>query len=408
MPHPAMNRRDWLRATTALPLGLLGGRLWAAPADTPRFLLVFLRGAYDAASLLLPQDAVARTFYDESRPRIAVPRPDGGDGSARALDTDWALAPAVHEGLWPLWQAGQLAFVPFAGNRDLSRSHFETQDQVERGLGETRGPASGFLARLAAELDLPKAGGGLEVIAFTEQMPLVLQGLPGAAQVSLKSAGRPALDEQQRALVERMYAGTALQDTVREGFQTRQEVLREMTGEMAQANRNAIAARGFEAEARRIGRLLRERVALGFIDIGGWDTHANQGAAQGTLATRLGELSRGLAALAAEAGPATWQRTTVVVISEFGRTWRENGTRGTDHGHGSAYWVLGGAVRGGALRGEQVALRPDTLNQGRDWPVLNEYRALLAGLWARQYGLRPEALARVFPGAPAARDLGLV
>ena len=134
--------------------------------------------------------------------------------------------------------------------------------------------------------------------------------------------------------------------------------------------------------------------------------NCGEGGASGYLAERLEELGRGLAAYADEMGPA-WRDTVVVVISEFGRTFRENGNRGTDHGHGSVYWVLGGAIRGGAIRGEQVSVRQSTLFQNRDYPVINEYRALLSGLFARIYGVNNAGLDRIFPGAKA-QDLGLV
>ena len=141
---------------------------------------------------------------------------------------------------------------------------------------------------------------------------------------------------------------------------------------------------------------MRERWRLGFVDIGGWDTHVGQGGATGALATRAGELGRGLAGFAAELGEAAWRDTVVVVMSEFGRTFRENGSRGTDHGHGTTWMVLGGAVRGGRIAGEQVPVGFATLHQGRDWPVLNDYRVLLAGLLGRMYGLDAARLARVF------------
>ena len=124
---------------------------------------------------------------------------------------------------------------------------------------------------------------------------------------------------------------------------------------------------------------MREQFNLGFVDVGGWDTHVNQGAATGYLADRLGELGRGLAGFAEEVG-AGWSNTVVVVISEFGRTFRENGNRGTDHGHGSVYWVLGGGIKGGRIAGEQVAVDNSHLFQNRDYPVLTEYRSLLGGL----------------------------
>jgi len=175
---------------------------------------------------------------------------------------------------------------------------------------------------------------------------------------------------------------------------------------MEAANRNAPNPRNFELEARRIARLMRSSYRLGFVDVGGWDTHVAEGGAEGQLAVRLQQLGGGLAAFAEEMGPA-WRDTVVVVISEFGRTFRENGNRGTDHGHGTAYWVLGGAVHGGRVAGEQQRVERATLFQDRDYPVLNDYRALLGGLLSRVYGLSPSQAERIFPGSMPA-DLALV
>ena len=119
-----------------------------------------------------------------------------------------------------------------------------------------------------------------------------------------------------------------------------------MAEEMSAANRSAINTKGFELEAERMGRLMRDKYRIGFIDVGGWDTHVGEGAAQGTLANNLASLGRGLQAFRKSLG-AEWNNTVVVVLSEFGRTFRENGNRGTDHGHGTVYWVLGGAINGG-------------------------------------------------------------
>ena len=163
--------------------------------------------------------------------------------------------------------------------------------------------------------------------------------------------------------------------------------------------------RSFELEARRIARLMKEKYNVGFVDVGGWDTHVGQGNGTGYLAGRLEELGRGLAGFAEEMGP-EWKDTVVVVVSEFGRTFRENGNRGTDHGHGSVYWVLGGGVRGNAVRGEQIALEQKTLFQNRDYPVLNEYRAMFGGLLARMYGLNSGQVETIF--GTKGRDLGLV
>jgi len=175
---------------------------------------------------------------------------------------------------------------------------------------------------------------------------------------------------------------------------------------MLAANRNAITARGFELEARRMAGLMKDKFNIGFIDVGGWDTHVNQGSAQGQLATLLTSLGQGLAGFADQMGPA-WSRTVVFVLSEFGRTFRENGTRGTDHGHGSVHWVLGGAVRGGRFVGDQVDVTQKSLNQNRDFPVLTEYRAMLGGIFKHMYSLDNTRIGRVFPNT-VPMELGLV
>jgi uncharacterized protein (DUF1501 family) len=384
-----MNRRAFL---LSLPL-LYAGRLLAAPSAPVRFLLVFLRGGYDAANVLVPTSS---GYYYEARPNIAIPRE-----ATLALDADWGLHPALAETLHPLYPRGELALIPFAGTEDTSRSHFETQDSIELGqpLG-TRSYASGFMNRLAAEL------GGRGAIAFSNQLPVAFRGEAQVANVALNIAAKPAVNARQSALIAQMYKGTTLDAQVKEGFEARDTVMRDLGEEMIAANRNAVTARAFETQAKRIARLMRGDYRLGFLDIGGWDTHVGEGGTNGQLATRLAELGGGLSAFAQAMGP-QWRDTVVLVISEFGRTFRENGNRGTDHGHGTVYWALGGAVRGGRIAGAQTRVARETLFQDRDYPVLNEYRALIGGLFQRLYGLDTTAIGRVFPAARP-RDLALV
>lgn len=411
MPMTTLSRRAWLRQAgatlAASALGLttapLAGRVWATSLAQPRLLVVFLRGGYDALSLLVPR----RGLYAEVRPTIRIE-------GAQPVDADWGLHPVLEAPLRPLLTAGQLSFVPFAGCADdLSRSHFETQDTIELGqpLGARRDFRSGFMNRLAVAL------GAAAPIAFTDQLPLILHGDAPVANLSLRSAPpKPGHDRLQPAIAA-MYRGHALQERVDAAYALRDEVAREMgqegarsesmADEMAAASRQAIPASGFEAEAWRIGAAMRERHRLGFVDVGGWDTHVYQGGSRGALANRLGELGRGLAAYAQALGEAQWRQTVVVVLSEFGRTVRENGAKGTDHGHGSVYALLGGALAVRRLAGEQLPIEASTLFQNRDLPVLNDVRSLLGGLLARLFGLSPAALAGVFPAATP-RDLGLI
>lgn len=394
-----MKRRKLIKAMTSLPLASATGRLFAAPAARSKLLLVFLRGGYDAANLLVP---VSSRFYYEARPNIAIQPPGPDLNSALGLNADWGLHPVLRETVYPLFGNGQAAFIPFAGTDDTSRSHFETQDSIELGqpAGRGRNFQSGFLNRLVATL------GGGDAISFTEQLPLIMQGSAQVPNIALRTVGKSGVDARQAGIIASMYQGTRLAQPVSEGFSVRDEVMREMGGEMEAANRNAMSSKGFEAQARRIARLMKEKYSIGFVDVGGWDTHVGEGGASGYLAGRLDELGRGLAVFAQEMG-SSWRDTAAVVVSEFGRTFRENGNRGTDHGHGTVFWVLGGALRGGRVAGEQVRVEQATLFQNRDYPVLNEYRAVLGGLFARMYGLNAAQIDRIFPGAKAL-DLGLV
>ena len=398
-----MLRRDLLKfAGAAAPL-MASSRVWAAPAGaqrSQRLLVVFLRGAYDAANVVIPTSS---DFYYQARPTLQIARPDPQNpDAALPLDPDFSLHPALKDSLYPLWQKRQLAFVPFAGTGDLSRSHFETQDVIELGqpLTGTRDFNSGFMSRLYGQLH------GVRPIAFTDQVPLTFRGGAQVPNIGIASVGKPGVDDRQARLIMDMYQGSPLEKSVAEGFEVRDEVYQSVT-EMQQANRGAASPKGFELSARRIGRLMKTDYALGFVDVGGWDTHVNEGAAKGYLADRLGELGRGLNGFVEEIGPDAWNDTVVVVVSEFGRTFRENGSRGTDHGHGSVYWVMGGQVRGGRIAGPQVRVQQASLNQDRDYPVLTDYRDLLGGLFARAYGLDQARMSQVFPQATAA-DLQLI
>jgi uncharacterized protein (DUF1501 family) len=386
-----MKRRQLLKGMAALPLAIACGRLYAVPRAGSKLLVVFLRGGYDAASLLVP---VSSQFYYDVRPGIAIARPGDDPNAAIPLDAHWGLHPALRDTILPLYAKGQAAFVPFCGTDDLTRSHFETQDSIELGQSVEGGRdyQSGFLNRLVSELS------GVQPIAFTDQLPIVLRGDRDVPNMALRSLTKPGVDARQSAIIASMYRHTSLGTQVDEGFDVRNQVLQAMAEEMDAASRNAITAKGFELEAQRIGKLMADRFDVGFVDIGGWDTHVGQGAATGYLAGRFAELGRGLAAIAATMGP-RWRDTVVVVVSEFGRTFRENGNHGTDHGHGSVYWVLGGSLRGGRVAGDQIVLTQPALFQNRDYPILNEYRAVLGGLFARMYGLGDRQIEKIFPGA---------
>ena len=310
-------------------------------------------------------------FYYESRPNIAIPRPGSGSpDAALALDGYWGLHPALKDSVYPLYQRRQALFVPYGGSQDQSRSHFHAQDIVElgQGYGGRLDYGSGFLNRLVEVL----ARGGLGGVSFTDNLPLVFKGNASVANLAVKGDAKNPFNEHQSELLEKMYQGTNLAGEVREGLDTRRQASSELQQEMVDSARGAVNAKGFEQEARRMARLMRDNpsYAVGFVDVGGWDTHVRQGAAHGALSDRLRSLGEGLAGFEQEIGKA-WDDTVVIVLSEFGRTFRENGDRGTDHGHGSVIWILGGGIAGGRIAGEQVGVSAGTLFQNRDFVVLN-------------------------------------
>src|SRR5579863_2044021 len=233
-----MQRRHFLQLAATLPaLSALtiGGRAFAAPPSSPRFLLVFLRGGYDCANLLVPYSS---DFYYQSRPNIAIAKPDpAANTGALMLDADWALAPVLRDSIGPMYKNKEVAFVPFAGTDDLSRSHFETQDNIERGQPQGHQEFhSGFMARLSTTLN-----GQAAPIAFTDALPLTFQGASDIPNISLRAVGKPAFDERQAAILTSMYAGHHLQTAVSDGLELRQHVAKEFEQEMMQANRGAVS-----------------------------------------------------------------------------------------------------------------------------------------------------------------------
>jgi uncharacterized protein (DUF1501 family) len=311
--------------------------------------VVFLRGAYDAANVVIP---VGSDFY------YAVAA-DPGDRQARSGQSQRRaaarrrLGPAsgAADSIYPLWE-GQVAFVPFAGTDDLTRSHFETQDTIELGQPMCRGSRNYRL-----RLHEPAGQLGAAHAASADRLHR-----PAAADLPRRRAdpehrdqrvGKPGVDDRQAKLIEACTRQAARRFGLG-GLPVRDEVYRSISEEMVAANRGAVSPKGFELSARRIGRLMRDQFNLGFVDVGGWDTHVNQGAPPAISPAASASSAAAWPASPTRSGRPAWNDTVVVVISEFGRTFRENGDKGTDHGHGSVYWVMGGGIKGGRIAGEQV------------------------------------------------------
>lgn len=390
-----------LGGTILLPVGrsAIAAVTGEAPSGRPsRLVVVFLRGAIDGLSVVLPY---SDPDYYRSRESIAIP-PPGRDGGGLDLDGRFALHPALAP-LWPRWQAGQLAFVHATGSPDPTRSHFDAQDYMESGTPGRKSTADGWLNRLLSTL--PGGGNALNVGAV---MPRALSGpQPVAVLASGPSATRPSPLDRPRvaAAFDELYAGDGKMDQAyRESRHSRREMMAALSGddldaEMQRASNGAAPASVFAEDAGRLARLMRSdaRVRLAFLGVGGWDTHANQGASRGQLANHLQPLGSGLATLAQGLGPAL-DDTVVVVMSEFGRTVRENGNGGTDHGHGNAMWLLGGPVAGGKVHGRWPGLETSALHEGRDLAVTTDFRDVLATLAERHLRLKDGELATLFPG----------
>ncbi len=385
-----------LGAGLVLPLGR---DAWAATASQPgrrKLIVVMLRGAVDGLSVVAP---VGDANYARLRPTIALAAP-GQDGGALRLDNYFGLHPALAP-LLPLWEQKRLAFVHASGSPDATRSHFDAQDYMESATPGRKSTQDGWLNRLA--MLLPGAGGAGRALSIGPVMPRILAGAAGA--VNLPGGGgalRADLLDRPRvgAAFDQLYAGHPRFGRVyAEGREAHRDVLQAAASEMAAADNGAPLPNGFPADAARLATLMRgnPKIDLAFVGLGGWDTHARQGAASGQLAGRLAPLAQGLATLAERLGP-LFQDTAIVVMSEFGRTARENGSGGTDHGHGNVMWLLGGGVAGGKVLGDWRGVGDSALNEGRDLPVTTDFRAVLAQVATRHLRLPERQLDTLFPG----------
>jgi len=407
---------------------LLGaGACWAAPASwaqspganagNGRLVVAFLRGAYDGLSALVPHGDAS---YYALRPNIALPRPDGTAQTTLALDDTFGLHPALAP-LMPLWKQGVLTALPAAGSPDPTRSHFDAQHHWEIGMPGKSSNAPGWLNTLAgfkaaAPVNSAQTATKSIAIGVGEANPQILSG---NAPVQLVPRGLAATrqgalgDERTRDAVMRLYAGQdGLSQAFRAGADSRMQTAQTLSAatmtpdtadpamasrEMQAANNGAGTAQGLLLDAQHLGTLMRQdrRLRLGFLSAGGWDTHANQGSVTGALATNLGNLASTLVQLRRDFSQ---PGDVVVVCSEFGRTSAENGTRGTDHGHGNALWIMGNQVSGGRWHGNWTGLAQGNLHEGRDLPVHHDFRSVLAQVLRSTQGLQASELERLFPG----------
>ncbi len=365
---------------------------------------LFLRGAADALNIVVP---FGEDEYYRQRPTIAIARPDEGriNSSLRAMDLDgfFGLHPAL-EKLLPAWQAKQLAFVHACGAPDESRSHFQAMELMERGCEAASGPATGWLGRHLASLDTNNHS-PLRAVGIGERVPRMLQGtIPASALRSIADfhlRGDAASVQAMQNALGNLYASDAAMGEI--GGETRNmlAILEKLsaTGYLPRAG-----ATYPESELglglKQIAALLKAQVGLEIacVDVGGWDTHIAQGGGEGGMAQLLRDVGDSLAAFYHDVADFSKQ-LTIVVMSEFGRRVQENGGLGTDHGHGSVMWLLGGNVRGGRVHGEWRGLQHENLFQGMDVAVTTDYRDVLSEVLVKR--LNNPNVAEVFPNYQA-------
>jgi uncharacterized protein (DUF1501 family) len=375
-----------------------------------RLVVLMLRGAVDGLSVVVPY---TDPNYYAARSSIAIAKPGELDGALR-LDAQFGLHPALNI-LMPYWQRGQLGFVHASGSHDLSRSHFDAQDYMESGTPGRKSTQDGWMNRLATVLagNQTDANLRLQAVNLGPVMPRILTGPATVASLAQGNAAitRGVLDREPVAeAFARLYSGEdKLAKTVREATATRKEILNSLASDDPKADQGSLSLRGLATDTARLGQLMQRdaRVRLAFVPVGGWDTHVNQGNGKGQLANRLQLLGEAIDSLVTGLGH-RFQETTVVVMSEFGRTVRQNGNSGTDHGHGNVMWAFGPGVQGGKVHGVWPGLDTSALHEGRDLAVTTDFRQVMGDILVKDFRLSEKQLGIVFPNFSMGKRVGLI
>ena len=395
----SITRRVFLRnsalaavGTAALPAFLQRAALGAEQnAKTKRLVVIFQRGAADGLNIVVPHGEAA---YYAMRPSINIPR-----SSVIDLDGFFGLHPAISS-FQPMWKQGHLAIVHAAGSPDPTRSHFDAQDFMESGTPGVKATEDGWLNR--ALHAAPPDESAFRAVALGPALPRILSGSePAVALNNINDFAVGGRNTNPAAnTFEAMYAGSVdsvLHGTGRETFDAVKMLKSADPANYAPATGANYPKGRFGDSLKQLAQLVKANlgVQVAFADIGGWDHHVNEGNTQGQIANVLGEFSQSLSAFYVDLGD-LMEDTVVVTMSEFGRTARENGNRGTDHGHANVMFVMGGPVKGGKVYGKWPGLDQSQLYEGRDLALTTDFRQVLGECVAVHLGNK--ALDQVFPG----------
>jgi uncharacterized protein (DUF1501 family) len=377
----------------------LAQTLARAGGERPILIAIFQRGAADGLSMVVP---FGDRHYYGARPQIAIPEPKRGDpDTAIDLDGFFALHPALAP-LKPLYEAGHLAIVHAVGSPDNTRSHFDAQDYMESATPGDKNTADGWLNRYMQAKHRSHAS-PFRAVGFGPVLPRTLMGhIPAVAMTDIADFGVHGGRDDARlaqgfeALYTQSFADI-LQGTGKQAFEAVRLLKKANPQQYQPANGADYPRTSFGKALQQTAQLIKADVGLevAFVDIGGWDTHAYQGAAQGQLANRLQEFSGGLAALHRDLGD-HMRKVVVLTMTEFGRMLSQNGAGGTDHGHASCLFVLGGPVKGGKVYGQWPGLAPEQLYEGRDLALTTDFRDVFAEVAAQHLGASD--LRAIFPG----------
>jgi len=370
-------------------------------------ICLFQRGAADGLSMVVPHGE--RAYY-EARTSIAIPRPGAGVANAAVdLDGFFGLHPALGA-FQPLYRQGILAPIHAVGSPSSTRSHFDAQDYMESGTPDRKATTDGWLNRYLAvrgtcEECAAAAASPFRAVAMTPQTPRILEGpAPAVAMNSLGEFTVRASGSSADRLEALYRTGEAdlVHGAGREMFEAVKMLQAANPQRYAPENNADYPRSPFGQRLKEIAQLIKAGVGLeiAFADVGGWDTHVNQGGASGQLANRLSDFALSISALVTDLSD-RMQDIVILSMSEFGRMVRQNGNGGTDHGHAGAMFVIGGGVHGGKVRGRWPGLEREQLYEGRDLALTTDFRTVFAEILDKHLGA--EQVDRIFPGYEAKR-----